>query len=301
VPGPARQVAIISDSVWRRRFAASADVVGRPVLIDGQPFTIVGIMPASFGDLVSARLYNGAELWTPLGYDGAAPFACRTCRHLRVFGRLASGVSPDQAQREVTGIYQMLERAHPQDYRGAGARITPLADVFFGPVRPVLLVLSIGVAILLVVACSNVANLLMLRASERTREMAVRAALGVTRGRLLRQLLTESALLTALAGVLALAAADAAIRAVALYGPSDFPRLADASLSGRGLIVCGALTVMAGLMAAIVPILQLSRRTSHTVLQGAGRRTSSLATWRVPLGARGWQRRHGCASRLRAG
>ncbi|MGH9370851.1 MAG: ABC transporter permease, partial [Vicinamibacterales bacterium] len=280
-PGPARQVVIISDGLWRRRFGGSADAVGRPVFIDGRPFTIVGIMAPTFGDLVSARIYDGAELWMPLGYDRAAPFACRTCRHLRVFGRLAPGMSQEQAEREVTEIYQALERTHPQDYRGAAARITTLGSAFLGPVRPVLLVLWAGVGLLLVVACSNVANLQMLRASERAQEMAVRTSLGVTNGRLIRQMLTESTLLAILAGLLALAPAYTAIRAVALNGPSDIPRIADVFLSGRALLVCSVLTVLAGLMTGIAPVLQVLRAPSHAVLQGAGRRTSSRATWRV--------------------
>ena len=279
-PGGARQVVIISDAFRQRRYGASADVIGRPLLIGDLPFTIVGVMPSAFADLVSARMYAGAELWTPLGYDPTALFSCRTCRHVRVFGRLAPGVSREQAEAEVSRIYRDLERAHPADYRGAAARLSRLSDVFLGPVRPVLTVLWAGVGLLFIVACSNVANLLLLRGSERTQEMAVRTALGVTRGRLLRQLVTESALLSALAGLLALAPAWAAIRAVALYGPPEMPRIADVALDARAVAACLILSVVAGLLSGIVPIVRLSRSSAGSQA-GAGRTTATAATWRL--------------------
>lgn len=280
-PGAARQVVIISDGFRQRRFGASDDVVGRPLLIGGLPFTIIGVMPASFGDLVSARLYDGAELWTPLGYDPAAAFACRTCRHLRVFGRLAPGMSAARAEAEVSAIYRSLEQAYPADYRAAGVRVTPLTDFFLGPVRPVLFTLWAGVALLFVVACLHVANLLMLRAHERAPEMAVRMALGVTRARLVRQLLTEAALLAALAGGLALGPAWLAMRAAALQGPTDMPRLSTVAFDARVVIAAVVLTAIAGIVSGLVPILRSAPRPAHDLLQGGRRSTPSAAAWRA--------------------
>ena len=176
MPGAARRVVILSDALWRRRFAADPGVIGRPVVISDIPHVVVGVMPSGFDDIVASRFYKDAGLWFPLGYDPAASFACRTCRHLRVLGRLAPGVTPAAAEVELTQLFARMVAADPSAYTGPGARVTRLRDVFLGPVRPALLLLWGGVAVLLLVACANVASLLLLRASERATEVAVRAA-----------------------------------------------------------------------------------------------------------------------------
>ena len=167
MPGAARRVVILSDGLWRRRFAADPGVIGRPVVISDIPHVIVGVMPRGFDDIVASRFYKDAGLWFPLGYDPAASFACRTCRHLRVLGRLAPGVTPAAAEAELTQLFARMADAEPGAYTSPGARVTRLRDVFLGPVRPALLLLWGGVAVLLLVACANVASLLLLRASER--------------------------------------------------------------------------------------------------------------------------------------
>ena len=176
MPGAARRVVILSDGLWRRRFAADPGVIGRPVIISDIPHVIVGVMPGGFDDIVASRFYKDAGLWFPLGYDPAASFACRTCRHLRVLGRLAPGVTPAAAEAELTQLFARMADAEPGAYTNPGARVTRLREVFLGPVRPALLLLWGGVVVLLLVACANVASLLLLRASERSGEVAVRAA-----------------------------------------------------------------------------------------------------------------------------
>jgi putative ABC transport system permease protein len=280
-PGPARRVVVLSEGLWRRRFHADAAVVGTPIVIGEIPHTVVGVMPAAFADLVSARLYLGAEVWYPLGYDPAAVFACRSCRHLRAIGRLAPGRTAADAEREIAAIVGDLQREHPRDYHAAGARVVPMAEFFLGPVRPVLLVLWAGVGVLLLVAGSNVANLLLLRAGERSHEVAVRAAMGVTRGRLVRQLLTESMLLATLGGLAGLVPAWAVVRLLAVAGPSEIPRLAGVALDGRAVAVALVFSVAGGLVFALVPLTQWRRRDVTGALHGAGRRTASAGQWRM--------------------
>jgi putative ABC transport system permease protein len=280
-PGPARRVVILSDALWRRRFGARADVIGAPLLISGLEYRIVGVMPAGFNDLVAARMYNGAQLWYPLGYDPAASNACRTCRHLRVFGRLSPGVPASRATAELTELFGALEREDPASYSQAGGVVTPLGDLLLGPVRPVLIVLWVSVGVLLLVACGNVAHVLLLRASERAQEVAVRTALGVTRTRLARQFLTESVLLACTGGALGVALAWVAIRVAVTEGPAQIPRLADAGLNGPVLLAGAGLTLLCGLTFGLVPLRQLLNSSGTLALRSGTRGTESRATWRA--------------------
>lgn len=280
-PGPARQVAVLSDALWRRRFGADPRVVGRVVQLGDLPFTVVGVMPRGFDDLVAARMYQGAALWVPLGYDPAASFACRTCRHLRMFGRLAPGVAPEGAEAEVSSILGQLATEHPASYANPVARVTPLPEVFLGPVRPALLLLWGGVLLLLVVACANVVGLLLLGASARAGEIAVRVALGVTRARLARQLVTESGLLAATGAALGLLPAAAALRLVAVSGPAELPRLSTVALDARALAVAALLAVICAVVFGLAVLRLLWRREAGDELRGAGRRTGDTRVWRT--------------------
>ena len=280
-PGAARRVAILSDRLWRRRFNADPDIINRTIQISGTPFTVVGVLPADFDDLVAARLYQEAEMWTPLGYDPAASFACRTCRHLRVFARLDSQATPETAARELSGIISASAAANPTQYDRPGIVTTTLNEFFLGPVRPVLWILTGGVVLLLLVACGNVANLLLIRATERSAEMAVRTALGVTPGRLFRQLLTESWLLALIGVAAGLPLAVWAIEFVVSSAPPQFPRLANASLDWRAAGVAAVLALATGALFGVVPAFQLSRPRLFSHLRDGGRRTAGVGTWRV--------------------
>ena len=279
-PGAARRVMILSDSLWRRRFNADPSVLDRVVELSGIPFKVIGVLPATYQDLVASRLYQGAEIWTPLGYDPAAAFACRTCRHLRVFGRLAPGVTADRATAEANQLFDAFERETPKDYNQAGAAVTPLTDLFLGPVRPVLLTLWAGVAALLLVACGNVAHLLMLRASERSEEIAVRTALGVSRTRLVRQFLTESILLAVAGGAAGMAVAWAAVRLVAAEGPDQIPRLAQAAMTVDVVLVGVALTLASGVIFGLLPLRQVLRHAAGGLRRSGVRSTDTAAAWR---------------------
>ena len=280
-PGEARRVLILSDGLWRRRFDADPGVINRALDIGGFTYRIIGVMPPGFEDLVAERVFGGVDAWSPLGYDPAASYACRTCRHLQVFGRLAPGVTTAAAERELSQIFASLERAHPTQYHAAGAEVKRLSDVFLGPVRPVVFVLWVAVGLLLVVACANVANLLLLRASERSQEVAIRAALGVTRTRLARQLITEAILLGAIGAAVGLIPASIAIRLVATYGPQQIPRLAHAAFDARAAAVAVILAIGCGILFGLVPLRQLLRRDFGSAMQAGVRRTESVATWRL--------------------
>lgn len=280
-PGAARRVVVLSDALWQRRFGGDPSAIGRVVDLGGVPFTIVGVMPRGFDDLVASRLYKDAALWTPLGYDPAASFACRTCRHLRVFGRLQPGVTPAAAEAELTGILRQLASEHTGAYADPVARVQRLGDLFLGPVRPAVLLLWGGVLLLLVVACANVAGLMLLRASERTTEVAVRAALGVTPARLARQLVTEAALLAMIGGAAGVLPAWLVVRGLRGAGPADLPRLADAVIDGRALAAGLLLALVSGVCFGVAPLVKLWRAQRADALRGAGRRTDGVHTWRV--------------------
>jgi len=279
-PGEARRVAILSDALWRRRFGADPSVIGRPVSVGSQTHVIVGIMPRRFDDLVAGRLYEGAEMWFPLGYDPAAAFACRTCRHLLVLGRLAPGQTTDSAAREMTAVMGGLAEEHPSQYHAPSVAVRKVSEFFLGPVRPVLLVLWAGVAMLLLVACANVANLQLLNATERAHEVAVRVALGVTRARLGRQLMTEALLLSALGGIGGLALAAVCLRVVSVMGPSQLPRLESVAIEPTAVLVAIGITVASGLVFGLVPLRKVGRSAAGGELAGAGRRTDSASAWR---------------------
>jgi putative ABC transport system permease protein len=277
-PGSSRQVVMLAESLWRRRFGADPGVLGRPIEIGGTAYVVIGVLPALRDDLIAERTFGGAELYTPLGYDQSLSYACRTCRHLEVFGRLAPGVTEAQATRELDGLLAGLALEHPKEYDRPSTEVVSLREMWLGPVRPVLVALACGVLLLLASACANVSSLLLLRASERTHEIAVRTALGVGRARLVRQLATESLLLALAGGALGLGLATAALRLAASLGPLQIPRLASATLDARAIGFGLGLALACALAFGVVP---LGRLVAGTAALHGGRRTGDLATWRL--------------------
>src|SRR5262249_9876045 len=214
-------VAILSDALWRRRFGADPSAVGRKTTLDDKSFTIIGVMPAGFENVLEPT----AELWAPLQYDMSQGRAWG--HHLRTVGRLRPGITMSQATAEFDRIgHAVLDEQHPETYpRQVEFSAISLHDDVIRGVKPALLAIMAAVLLVLVIACVNVTNLLLARGVHRRGEFALRAALGAGRGRLMRQLLTESLLLAALGGLVGVIIADFGVHALVSLSPPGLPRV----------------------------------------------------------------------------
>lgn len=263
----APRVVIISHALWRRRFGGDPSIIGKPISIGGTPMPVVGVMPEGFDDVTAP----GAQIWRILGYAVTDPYACRTCRHLRMIARLAPGVTVERAQSELTKVHKAIVAEHPQDYGSPDVLVAPLQQEVTLQYRPALLALAAAVALLLVIAIANMASLQLARLVRRDEEFAIRTALGASPPRLARQLLTEALLIGALGGVAGLAVAWAVIPALVRQLPPQLPRLGAIHLDLAALGVIGAIVVVLTVVVGLVP--RRGRRVSN-IADGlrAGRR-----------------------------
>jgi putative ABC transport system permease protein len=264
-----RRFAVLSARLWKSRYASDPRIVGRSIQLGGRPYVVTGVMPETGEDLIADRVFAGAQLWVPLAYDVTQPFACRTCRHLRVVARLRPGVSSEQAQADVDLITQQLAREHASSYTGAGAHVTRVADVVLGPVRPGLYLLLAAVGVLLLIAGANVANLLLVRAVERGPEISTRRALGVATGRLVRQLITESLVLAGVGALCGVACAVLALKGLVALAPATLPRIDQVALDGRVLGMTVLITGGVGLLFGLLPAWHLASADLTAFLRGA--------------------------------
>jgi putative ABC transport system permease protein len=257
-PG-ADRVVVLGDGIWKSRFAADPEIVGRTVTLDGEPYTVVGVMPPGFR--FAPFWATQAQVWAPLDLSRRA--SSREGSSLRLFARLKDGASLAAARREVSGLTARLEREFPGTNREV--TVTPLLEKVVGDVRPALLVLLAAVGLVLLIACANIANMLLARSSTRRREVALRAALGASRGRTIRQLLTESLVLGLAGGIAGTALGAWALRLLVSFAPAGIPRMAEVRLDPRILVATFAVALLSAVAFGLAPALQ----TSSVHLQGA--------------------------------
>jgi predicted permease len=271
LPGNNRQV-ILSDRVWRHVLGGSQQIVGRTVMLDSEPYTVAGVMPPGTdhpGNSYNPVAYGSTvDLWLPFTYQGNP--ARRGAHFTEVVGRLKPGVSPAQAEAELNALMVDLGSKYTAE-KGWTTRVVPLYDEVVGSSRRLLLVLLGAVGLVLLIACVNAANLLLARATARQREIAVRTALGAGRGRLIRQMLTESLLIALAGGAAGAALAAAGTKTLVTMLPAGFPRAASISLDGAVFAFTFAIALATGLLFGLAPALQAAHFDVQSGLRESGR------------------------------
>jgi predicted permease len=265
-------VAIISDRLWRERFSSSPQVVGRAVTMDGEQFTVIGVLPPGF------RLWSEADVFTSLERGEPLLYSDRTIHGLAAIGRLRPGVSMGQADAELSSVQQNLDRLYPAADRNLGVNVMPLKQSIVGDASGTLFLLLGAVGIVLLIACTNIANLLLAHAAARTREFAIRSAMGASRARVVRQLLTESVLLALTGGVLALVLAKAAIKLMVAYVPSSVPRAANIGVNLPVLLFAFGISLVVGVVFGLAPALRGSRVDAQSSLKAGERGSTQIRT-----------------------
>jgi putative ABC transport system permease protein len=266
-PG-APPVVVLSDGLWRRRFAADPSIVGRAVTINAMPFTVIGILPVDFRHL-EINPDRPADLFSMYRFDPVN--ANRGGHFIRGIGRLKDGVTLEQNRAEMDTIAARLEQQYPVSNINQGVRVDPLLDSMVGGSRPVVMLLAGAVIVVLLVACANVANLLLARGTSRLRELALRAAIGADRGRLVRQMLTESVALSLLGAAGGLGVALVATRALTVLAAAGIPRADQIGIDGWVLAFAVAASLLTSVVFGLMPALHLSRLDLNDPLKEGGR------------------------------
>ena len=278
-------VAIISDSLWRRHFGATRDVIGHGVTLNGIGYTIAGVMPPSF-----AFPTSGTEVWTPLAMN-TPRMRSRGDHFLQVVARLNKDVTLERASVEMKGIARRLELEHPETNTGIGATVVSLREQLNGDLRPILLLLATAVGLVLMLVCANIANLLLARALAREREMAMRAALGASRGAVLRQLLTESSLLAIAGGIAGLVIGYLALAGLFRIVPADLvigkldptPHHLAGSVDFGVAAFAFGISILTGVLFGLAPTLSSRRPDLNEILKPGSRSLGGSARLRSVL------------------
>ncbi len=272
-------VALISDALWREAFGGSPDVLGRPLRLNRVTYTVIGVMPKDFtfphqGDIPAAMAgVTETDVWIPLALS-AKDKSDRVDMPSgdAVIGRLKPGISVAQAQSELVAIESHLDPLYPEQWRGWTPLVRPVVATIIGPVEKMMWLLLGAVLLVLLIACGNVANLLLARAAGRMHEMGIRAALGAARFRLVRQMMTESVLLSSMGGALGILLAVGLVRVLVLLDPGGIPRFNQASVDWRVLGVAVALSLITGVLSAWAPALSASRASAGELMKEGGNR-----------------------------
>jgi predicted permease len=266
-------VALISEGLWKRKYGASKDILGKSIVLDGHTYSIVGIVPSGFHlDLLN---FETSAAYLPIGQYSEPLFRDRgTAFSMDALARLKPGVTLEQARADMNQVTDSLAAQYPTVDKGIGAYILPLKQDMVGNIQPLLLVLFGAVGFVLLIACVNVASLMLARSTSRSKEFAVRVALGATRARVVRQLLTESMVLSLAGGVLGVLIAAWGTQAMVALVPQTLPRAEDISLDGRVLLFTLAVTLLAGTLFGLAPALKISRPNLHDTLKESGRGAS---------------------------
>jgi predicted permease len=281
-PGSSR-IIVLSDGYWRRRFGADPGIIGRQLTVDDQPVTVIGVMPADFHFPLKSMLGPSGfspspepDAWAPFDLGNATPQfgpgpPSRIVHMMSVVGRLAPGATIDQARQEVAAITARLAQQYPDVNRGLGANVLALHDQAVGHVRSALVLLLAGVAFVLLMACVNVANLLLARSVARQKELAVRAALGAGRIRLLAQMLTESVLLAIAGGALGLGLVWIGVRVLVAIAPPELPRLNEIHPDATVMLFTAMVSIAAGVLIGVAPAIAAGRGNVQSILKDASR------------------------------
>ena len=263
-------VIVISESLWERRFNSDPNIVGSTLKLDDKSFTVVGVIARG---VQSPLLSDEIELWAPVSHGVA--FTNRRGHYLNVFARLNPGATQQQAQAEMNTIASRLEQQYPESNKGLGVRVVSLSDQIVGNSRASLLVMLAAVVFVLLIGAANVANMLLARAAARQKEMAIRTALGAGRWQIVRQLLTESVMLSLFSGALGLLVAIWGIDLLVALSPQDLPRVKEVTIDLRVLGFTLAVSLLTGILFGLLPALQASRPNLNERLKAGGRIATS--------------------------
>ena len=276
------RIAILSHGLWQRRFGRSPGAVGRSLRLNGNDYTIIGVMPEGFTWFIKENSLTGKppELWVPIALAERLRDRNASGRWLQAVARLAPGVSRERAQAEMDTIAARLEDQHPGFNKGWGATVVPLREQLAGEIKPALLVLFGAVGFVLLIACVNVANLLLARATGRHKEIAIRSAIGAGRRRIVRQLLTESLLLAFLGGALGLLLSRWCVEALVALSPANLIGAEQIDVNLQVLLFTFAVSLLTGVVFGLVPALEASRVDLGESLKETGRGTAGSSRGR---------------------
>ena len=269
-------VIVLSYGLWQRSFGGDPNVIGQKISLSTRPYTVVGVMPADFQPLPTSLVDPRGEFYRPVAEPPDDHE--RSARHLRAIARLKPGVTMEQAQADMNVIAGRIEQQHPRDNTGYGVRLVSLPEDTVGGLRPTLLMLFVAVTLVLLIACANVGNLLLVRAAARQKEVAIRRALGASRGRLARQFLTESILLAMMGGAFGLLLAMWGVSLVESIGSQATHLLADIRIDTRVLSFTFGLSIITGIIFGLAPALSASNPDLNETLKEGGRSSGAGAS-----------------------